>query len=404
MTNEATLTPPNDGHTPAMVESADSAATGFLTRDYGGLIVDFAADVPATLRPSYQGDATVPWHYGDPFGEQAAIAAGTRPRVIVTDEQHAVRISGADAPDLLHRLTTQHFLGDTTSINGAGLLTLSAQGHINQQLTVFTGDDTAIYGVGAAADVTAFSDHVTRMKFWSDVTVTPTVLNRVVILGGTASHHGQLAANPALQPLVTVAAHITWAGLCRTDLLVDPQHLPALITTLTGDGISLAGMMAYEALRIAAGIARREPDLAANSIPHESHHLLGRGATPAAVHLDKGCYPGQETVARVENLGQPPKLLVVAHLDGSAPQLPAPGTAISNGRRTVGTIGSVIEHHEYGPIALALVKRSAVGKTGTLTAAGQSIAIDPDSLPPDSGPKAGRVALAKLRGLDPTDD
>ena len=77
-----------------------------------------------------------------------------------------------------------------------------------------------------------------------------------------------------------------------------------------------------------------------------------------AVHLDKGCYRGQETVARVQNLGRPPRRLVLLHLAGESDELPEPGTPVETGGRAVGFLGTAVHHYELGPIALAVIKRS----------------------------------------------
>ena len=71
---------------------------------------------------------------------------------------------------------------------------------------------------------------------------------------------------------------------------------------------------------------------------------------PAAVHLDKGCYRGQETVARVHNLGRPPRRLVLLHLDGvTTDELPAPGhPGDAPDGRTVGFVGTAVRHYELG--------------------------------------------------------
>ena len=113
-----------------------------------------------------------------------------------------------------------------------------------------------------------------------------------------------------------------------------------------------AGIWAYEALRIEAGAPRFGLDTDERAIPNELG-WLGVG-----VHLNKGCYRGQETVARVHNLGRPPRRLVRLHLDGSVDHLPAHGYAVRAGDKQVGFIGSAARHHELGPIALALVKRN----------------------------------------------
>jgi hypothetical protein len=95
-----------------------------------------------------------------------------------------------------------------------------------------------------------------------------------------------------------------------------------------------------------------------------------------AVHLDKGCYRGQETVARVQNLGRPPRRLVLLHLSGDSEQLPEAGSPVERDGRTVGFVGTAVQHHELGPIALAVVKRG-IGVSDVLSVAGHTAALDP---------------------------
>jgi folate-binding protein YgfZ len=113
-----------------------------------------------------------------------------------------------------------------------------------------------------------------------------------------------------------------------------------------------AGTWAWEALRVAAGVPRLGFETDHRTIPQEV------GWVPAAVHLQKGCYRGQETVARVHNLGRPPRRLVQLHLDGSASRHPVPGDPVLLDGREVGRLTSVALHAELGPVALAVVKRS----------------------------------------------
>ena len=104
------------------------------------------------------------------------------------------------------------------------------------------------------------------------------------------------------------------------------------------------------------------------------------------MHLDKGCYRGQETVARVHNLGKPPRMLVLLHLDGSADR-PATGDPVLAGGRTVGRLGTVVDHVDEGPIALALLKRGLPADTELTTGGESQVAavIDADSMPPPDG-------------------
>ena len=154
-------------------------------------------------------------------------------------------------------------------------------------------------------------------------------------------------------------------------------------------GLLPAGMLAHEALRIAGHRARFGTDTDHRAIPHEV------GWIETAVHLTKGCYRGQETVARVHNLGHPPRRLVMLHLDGSEDRLPAHGEQVSSDGRAVGFVGSRARHYELGPIALALVKRN-VAVTATLETAGIS-ATQEVSVSPDAGANV-TIALRGRRG------
>jgi tRNA-modifying protein YgfZ len=136
-----------------------------------------------------------------------------------------------------------------------------------------------------------------------------------------------------------------------------------------GDG-PRAGTWAYEARRIAAGVPRPGLDTDARTIPNEA------GLIGVAVHLDKGCYRGQETVARVHTLGRPPRRLVLLLLDGTPERLPPVGAALTLDGRTVGFVGSSARHHELGAIALGLVKRN-VPVDATLLADGIPAAQEP---------------------------
>jgi tRNA-modifying protein YgfZ len=116
------------------------------------------------------------------------------------------------------------------------------------------------------------------------------------------------------------------------------------------------------------------------------------------VHLDKGCYRGQETVARVHNVGKPPRMLVLLHLDGSADR-PASGDPVLAGGKPVGRLGTVVDHVDLGPIALALLKRGLAADTELTTGGESEVAavIDADSLPPSDVVGAGRLAIQRLR-------
>jgi tRNA-modifying protein YgfZ len=314
-------------------------------------------------------DAGVAAHYGDPYAEQRALAA----RWGVVDRSHrpVIKITGPDRLSWLHSLTTQD-LEHLAAGQSAEALVLSPQGHVEHHLTL-TDDGSATWAhvePGTAAGLLEFLD---SMRFMlrveaQDVTADHAVLT---LMG---------PARPGADALpVTATAQIgtgqTEAG-DGLDLIVARTALADAVGALRAAGAALAGMWAYEALRIAAGRPRAGLDTDHRTIPHEV------GWIGSAVHLNKGCYRGQETVARVHNLGHPPRRLVLLHLDGSADRLPAHGDAVLLADAQVGSVGSAARHYELGPIALALVKRT-VPVEATLAADGiaaaQEVVVSPDA-------------------------
>ena len=147
------------------------------------------------------------------------------------------------------------------------------------------------------------------------------------------------------------------------------------------------GSWGYEAFRVEAARARIDVDTDERTIPHEV------GWVHVAAHVAKGCYRGQETVSKVHNVGRPPRRMLLLHLDGSPEVLPETGDPVLLGERTVGRVGSVVRHHELGPIALALVKYSVPLDAELLAGAEDRVvqaAIDPDAVPEATPGSAAR--------------
>ena len=116
------------------------------------------------------------------------------------------------------------------------------------------------------------------------------------------------------------------------------------------------------------------------------------------MHLSKGCYRGQETVAKVHNLGRPPRRLVQLDLDGSDSVLPVPGDAVFVGDREAGVVTSAARHFEEGPIALAVVRRS-VAEADVLTVRtsdGDVAAAQRPIVPAGAGPAVDMPRLPRL--------
>jgi hypothetical protein len=324
--------------------------------------------------PAEGPDTGVVAHYGDPSGEQRALerTAG------LVDRSHrgVVRIGGPDRLSWLNNLSTQ--LLDPPPASGAATQTLilSPNGHVQHHLTL-ADDGEQIWAhvePGTAAGLVEFLE---SMRFMlrvepADVTGEYAVLT---LMGPDAPAVGEAAA--------------ALPGRLGTDLIIPRGRLADVTDGLTGRGVRPAGMWAYEALRIAAHQPRLGLDTDHRTIPHEV------GWIGSAVHLDKGCYRGQETVARVHNLGHPPRRLVLLHLDGSVDRLPRPGDGIEMNGDHVGVTGSAARHYELGPIALALVKRTV--PTDVQLLAGGVDAAQEVIVPPDAGANV-KVTLRRSGG------
>ncbi|WP_296148247.1 folate-binding protein YgfZ [uncultured Corynebacterium sp.] len=346
--------------------------------------------------------AGVPSHYGDPLREQRFVQRGG----VAVDRSHryVIRVAGPDAAEFLNNLLSQK-LDDAPEGYSAAFCDLDIQGRILHHGDITRAGDAFFLDTPSYLGESLL-EYLTKMIFWSEVTVDKADLGIITVLG---------APNSFAVPESTGAAfsrEVDWAGPHRIDIAVPRTQLADAYRALTSAdaGLEKAGLMAFTAERVKALEPEQRADLDAKSIPHEAPTLIARGGHVGAVHLNKGCYRGQETVARVENLGRSPRLMVLVHLDGSAPAEPEAGSPVTVGGRTVGRLGTVVHDCDYGPVALALVKRSALNapgdginldieagdeENGTMTV---TAAVDIDSLPADEGEKAGRAAVNKLRG------
>lgn len=279
-------------------------------------------------------DAGVAAHYGDFYAEQRRLVEGSG--WVDLSHHDVVRITGADRMDYLHAMSSQAFEG-LEADRHVDTLILSPQGHIEH---AFGGWDD-----GAEA----FLAHVEPGRGEALVELVESTRFMMRIEAAMTGDYALVSDGGELR-LVERAA--------LADLPGEPS-----------------GVWAHEALRIAAGRARFGVDTDHRTIPNE----LGLIGTVA--HVDKGCYRGQETVARVHNLGRPPRRLTRLHLDGSADRLPAPGAEVSEDGVAIGFVGSSARHYELGPIALTLVKRATPVDATLLAdgiAASQEVLVDPD--------------------------
>ncbi|WP_228917681.1 folate-binding protein YgfZ [Streptomyces sp. DH20] len=304
-------------------------------------------------------DEGVAAHYRDLFREQRALADGTG--FVDLSHRGVVTVSGPERLGWLHLLLTQH-VQELPPHQATEALILSANGHIEHALYLVDDGETTWAHVEPGTQE-ALVAYLESMKFFYRVEVADRTADIAVV---------HLPAGSIAEVPEGVAVRETPYG---RDLFLPRGDLEEYARK-TGPA---AGLLAYEALRVEQHRPRLGFETDHRTIPHEL------GWIGSAVHLQKGCYRGQETVARVQNLGKPPRRLVFLHLDGSEVHLPVPGTEVRladdgpDGRK-IGFITTSVRHHELGPVALALVKRNVPVDARLLagdTAAAQETVVEP---------------------------
>ncbi|WP_406507533.1 YgfZ/GcvT domain-containing protein [Streptomyces sp. NBC_00212] len=313
-----------------------------------------AGAVPAEGR-----DEGVAAHYGDLFREQRALAGGTG--LVDLSHRGVVTVTGDDRLNWLHLLLTQH-VSELPVGQATEALILSANGHVEHALYL-VDDGTTVWIHVEPGTVGELIAYLESMKFFYRVEVADRTEEFAVV----HLPAGSIAEVPD-GVVVRETAYGRDVFLPRADL-----------EKYADEAGPLVGILAYEALRVEAHRPRLGFETDHRTIPHEV------GWIGSAVHLQKGCYRGQETVARVHNLGKPPRRLVFLHLDGSEVLLPGSGTPVrlaadgAEGRQ-LGFITTSARHHELGPIALALIKRNVPVDAELLagnTAAAQEVVVEP---------------------------
>jgi folate-binding protein YgfZ len=280
-------------------------------------------------------DDAVAAHYGDPLREQRAWedALGG---FVDRSSRDVLTVTGPDRLSWLHSLTSQH-LTELVPGQGVQALVLSPHGHVEHHLVLVDDGETTWIDVERGTGP-ALRDFLDKMRFMLRVEVAlVSEIWAVVTLIGAA------AVSDAVVPDVPRKS-MPWG----TDLLVPRTELEQTARALVDGGVRPVGLAAFEARRVERRLPRLGFETDHRTIPNELPWLA------SAVHLQKGCYRGQETVARTHNLGRPPRRLVLLHLDGA---VPPPGSPVEWEGKAVGFVGTPAYHAELGPIALAMVKR-----------------------------------------------
>jgi folate-binding protein YgfZ len=362
-------------------------------------------------------DQGVPAHYGNPVAEQRGLLAGA---IVDLSHRGVISVSGADRLSWLNSLTSQSLLRLAPGESTESLL-LGVSGRVEFDMRVIDDGDTAWLLVDAD-ELPALLAWLLKMRFTLRVVIADRT-NEFATMGSIGASNEVLDAAAASPNGVAVIWRDPWASVSEgghqyaqvadhpgaewlwRETLVDREALASLADRVRDREVAAAGVLAAEALRIAAWRPRRATEGDEKTIPHELDWMR------SAVHLSKGCYRGQETVAKVHNLGHPPRRLVFLHLDGTDNVLPAPGddvvvplaadAAPGAEAEVVGQVTSSAIHYELGPVALAVVRRGApadvdlmVRSEGILIAAGQEVIV-----PPDAGSVVGRIRRMPRLGV-----
>lgn len=347
-------------------------------------------------------DAGVAAHYGNPALEQRALAAGTA--IVDLSHRAVLSLTGPDRLSWLNSISSQSLTGLQPGESTETLI-LDQNGRLEHALRL-VDDGVALWILVERAEVDGLLVWLNRMKFMMRVELADRS-DEYKTIGSLGSPEVPVAA-PNGVPLIW---RDPWPAVSTGGWQYARGEHPAAAFTYSeliinrddhaaATALPVAGMLALEALRIAAWRPRLATEVDDKSIPHELDWLR------TAVHLSKGCYRGQETVAKVHNLGHPPRRLVMLHLDGSDAVLPSHGDPVESGDKLVGQITSAARHHELGPIALAVVKRNtdpaavlAVLSDGIRIAAAQEIIVPTDAGAAANVPRLPRLGAVKRPSL-----
>lgn len=308
-------------------------------------------------------------HFGNPLLEQRKLLEQLA--YVERSDQTVIEIEGPDALSWLHSLTSQNILnllpGDSTET-----LLLSPNGHIEHQLKLIITETGALVIVNQLK-VEELLGWLGKMRFRSKVEVR--VREDLNCYGSFKDLSG---IGPTWQD--------PWSIESAASVSYNPDRKEFRwfeLVSETAPDMERAGLMAYHALRIAAG--RPEVlDVDERSLPHEFDWLN------SAVHLSKGCYRGQETVSKVHNLGHPPRRLAILNLE-QGDMIASPGDEISYQEKVVGKVVAAGLHFEEGSIALALLNRNTPYLDLAVQSGQSSIAATQTMLVPHDAGKAANL-------------
>ena len=274
--------------------------------------------------------------------------------VVDRSERGKLALSGGEAKEFLQGQVTNDVEGLTPG-EGCYAAFLTHKGKMLGDMRVLDAGDELLLDCERVALQELFN-MIRRFKLGRDVELHKRTVERglLSLIGPDARRIAGAADLPATEHAHR-AGRIGGAAvrLIATDLGVDvlceAEDTEPVAAALIAAGAVAAGEDAAEVRRVETGRPRYGIDLDDGVIPQEA------GLNARAVSFEKGCYVGQETVARLHFRGKPNRHLRGLRLSGAA----GPGDALRRGEKEVGRLTSVVESPRHGPIALALVRREA---------------------------------------------
>lgn len=303
----------------------------------------------AVAMPDSAADVAVAWHYGDPLGEQRLLASGQGS--VDMSHRGVITVQGPERLVFLNSLTSQALL-DLAPGQSALTLNLTLNGFVEHELHLVDDGETLWITCEQQSTASVLA-YLLKMRFRMELEIADVTEEWACIWQPISEKHPEF---------LTFISPFNWAA---REILVPRAQATEIVASAP------AGMWAYEALRIAALVPRQDRETDHHTIPHEVNWL------ESGVHLNKGCYRGQETVSKVYRMGKPPRRLTMLHLDGSQDVLPLHGTEVLLEDAVVGFVGASAQHYELGPIASAVVKRN-LDPSAVVTVLGQQASQETD--------------------------
>lgn len=291
-------------------------------------------------------DEAVAWHYGNPFQEQRLLFE-SEGRIDMS-HKGVLNVAGQDRLTYINSLTTQLLL-DLKPGESSLTLNLNPQGFVVDELHVIDdGEDLWVITEPNTKD--DLLQYLQKMKFLMKVEISDVSNDWAVVFENSSALHNQ---------------YLTWINPFPSggrEILIPRSQLMEYVS------VCPVGMWAHAALRVENLIPRLGFETDYRTIPNEV------GWLETAVHLDKGCYRGQETISKVTRMGKPPRRLALVHFDGSSDELPIHGSEVLFGDSVIGFVGTSIQHYQLGPVALIVIKRNIT--EGNLSINNQNVMLE----------------------------